>query len=96
MPVNLMDCAWKISLCDKRRQHHTKLKLINGVGDKNQFNLRKLTCRISCQTVRFSEIRQSIFECLYIGNMFPESHGLVAMPVTSCIKIHVQIYPITN
>ena len=38
-------------------------------------------------TVRFSEKFDHPFSHVFIlGNMLPESHGFVAMPVTSCIK----------
>ena len=38
-------------------------------------------------TLKFSEKFEYQFSHVFIfGYMFPESHGFVAMPVTSCIK----------
>ena len=44
-------------------------------------------------TLKFSEKLPSIFYVFIFGNMFPESHGFVAMPGTSCIKDICSMYP---
>ena len=63
-------------------QHHTKLsKLIDLVNfnDKNRIN----SCNFNDTILKF--LRNSTIHfrmCLYVhGNMFPESHGFVALPV---------------
>ena len=69
-----MDYARRIVLYLNRPQHRAKLKLINRFCDNNR------------DSQIFWEILPSIFACFFIfGNMFPESQGFVAMPVTSSI-----------
>ena len=66
-----MDCALKIGLYHNGPQHRTKLKQIDRFGDN---------------ILKFSEKFDHPFSHVFIfGNMFPENHGFVAMPVTSCI-----------
>ena len=71
------------SLHHKGPQHRTKLKLIDRFGGKNWVN----SSNFNTMTLKSSEKfdRRLLYVFLF-GNMFPESHGFVAMPVTSCIK----------
>ena len=64
-------------------QHSTKLKQIDIFGDNNRVNSSNFNATI----LKFSEKFDHPFSHVFIfGNLFPESHGFVAMPVTSHIK----------
>ena len=56
---------------------------IDRFGYENWVNSSNFNATI----LKFSEKFNYPFSHVFIfGNMFPESHGFVAMPVTSCIK----------
>ena len=47
----------------------------------------EVTRNFNATILKFSEKFDHPFSHVFIfGNMFPESHGFIAMPVTSCIK----------
>ena len=61
----------------------TKLKKIERFGDAN----RVKTSHFYTITLKFSAQLDHTFSHVFLfGNMFPDCHGFVAMPVTSCIK----------
>ena len=68
-----------------------KIKVNSKIGDKNRVN----TSNFKAKIIKLSEKLNHPFKRVFIfGNTFPESHGFVAMPVSSCIKgIPVKIYP---
>ena len=82
-----MDWAIKITFDHNRPRHCTKLKWckdtvqlkIDRFGDMNRVNSSNFNAMI----LKFSE---KFYHLFLFGNMFTESHGFVAMPVTSCIK----------
>ena len=78
-----MDCAHKIALCHNGPQHRTKLKYIGGFGHANWVN----SSNFIATTLRFSEkFDHPLSHVFILGYRFLESHGIIAMPVTSCIK----------
>ena len=57
--------------------------LVGVLGDANRVN----SSNFNFKTLKFSEKFDNSFSHVFIfGNMFPESHGFVAMPVTICIS----------
>ena len=66
-----------------------KLKEIDIFCDNNRVNWSNF----NAVTLRFSKKFDHPFSHVSIfGNMFPNSHGFVDMPVTSRSKIHVPLY----
>ena len=64
-------------------QNITKLKSIERFDDRNQVN----SSNFNAMTLKFPEKFYHLFSHVFVfGNIFLESHGFVAMPVTSCIK----------
>ena len=63
-------------------QHRKKIKSIDRFGDQNRVNSSNFNATI----LKFSEKFDNKFLHVFtLSNMFPESHGFVAMPVTICI-----------
>ena len=59
-----------------------QIKVIDRFSDKNRVNSRNFNA-----TILISEkFHHPVSHVFLFGNMFPESRGFVAMPVTSCIK----------
>ena len=88
----MMGCARKISLDRNGHQHHTKLKSIDrfGIG---RIAIRVILCNFMATTLRYS-VKFGPFSHVFIfGNMFPGSHGFVAMSPQAVTKKHVQIIP---
>ena len=80
-----MDCARAVSLKwhHNRPQHRTKLKSIDGFSDANWVNSGNFIATI----LRFSKkFDPSFLHVFLFGNMFPESHGFAAAPITSSNK----------
>ena len=78
-----MDYARKIAFDHNGPPNRTELKQIDRFGDKNRVNSNNLNTTI----LKFSEKFVHSFSHVYLFcNRFPQSHGLVAMLVTSCIK----------
>ena len=79
-----MDYAGKIVLYHNRPQHHSKFKYIDRFAYKNLVN----SSNCNSTTLKFSENKfdHPFLHVFIFGKVFPESHGFVAMPVTSCIK----------
>ena len=79
----------KYRLLSQRSQHHN-IKVNCQFGDKNWDNEQFWYH----DSQIFWEFQSSIFACFYIRyNMFPESFGFVALPVTSCINDMYPMYP---
>ena len=69
---------------------HQKVQVNDRFGDKNRFK----SSNFNAMTLKFSEkLCHPFSHVLLFGNLFPESHGFVATPVTSCIKDTSPIYP---
>ena len=66
-----------------------QLQLADGVpaAERSAAVLILISRNFNTTILKFSEIFDHPFLHSFIfGNMFPESHGFVAMPVTSCIN----------
>ena len=78
-----MDYARKIEIYHSGPQHRTKLQYIDRFGDKNQVNssdFRATNLKV------FEKFYHPFSHVFIFGNMIPESHGFVGMPVTRCMK----------
>ena len=89
-PLNSHNCSENYTKTkQKRKQTPTPYKIkannckLIDFSDKNRANSSNFNSTI----LKFSEKFGHPFLYVFIfGNLFPESHGFTAMPVTSCIK----------